>query len=141
MAANTNPIFTLTGRASWGTASLSTGTNTAKDGTGTMLPIFTAKATDGSFVQRIRFKCAGTTTSATVCRIFINNGASNATAANNILFDEITLPVTTLTETAATPVYEIPCNFVLPGGYVLNACIGTSTGTGGWYVSVIGGDY
>lgn len=137
MAANTAPIFSIAGDIEWGATALTT-QNTAKDGTGTVLTVFTADV-DGSFVQRIRFRAAGTNI-ATVARVFINNGSTNATAANNILYDEITLAATTLSEVAAQPVYELPLNFALPSGYKLNVTLGTTVAAG-YYVSVIGGRY
>jgi hypothetical protein len=137
MAANTQPIFSIAGDVEWGATAITTA-NTAKDGTGTVLTVFTANV-DGAFVQRIRFRSAGTNI-ATVARVFINNGSTNATAANNILYDEITLAATTLSETAAQPVYELPLNFALPAGYVLNITLGTTIAAG-YYVSVIGGKY
>jgi hypothetical protein len=138
MAANTAPIFSSLGDIEWGTTVLTT-QNTAKDGTGTVLTCFTADATNGGFVQRIRFRAAGTNI-ATVARVFINNGSTNATAANNILYDEITLAATTISEVAAQPVYELPLNFALPPGYKLNVTLGTTVAAG-YYVSVIGGKY
>jgi hypothetical protein len=138
MAANTAPIFSSLGDIEWGTTVLTT-QNTAKDGTGTVLTCFTADATNGGFVQRIRFRSAGTNI-ATVARVFINNGSTNATAANNILYDEITLAATTLSEVAALAVYELPLNFALPPGYKLNVTLGTTVAAG-YYVSVIGGKY
>jgi len=137
MAANTQPIFSIAGDVEWGATAITTA-NTAKDGTGTVLTVFTANV-DGAFVQRIRFRSAGTNI-ATVARVFINNGSTNATAANNILYDEITLAATTLSEVAAQPVYELPLNFALPAGYVLNVTLGTTVAAG-YYVSVIGGKY
>ncbi len=137
MAANTQPIFSIAGDVEWGATAITTA-NTAKDGTGTVLTVFTANV-DGGFVQRIRFRSAGTNI-ATVARVFINNGSSNATPANNILYDEITLAATTLSEVAAQPVYELPLNFALPAGYVLNVTLGTTVAAG-YYVSVIGGKY
>ncbi len=137
MAANTQPIFSIAGDVEWGTTAITTA-NTAKDGTGTVLTCFTANV-DGAFVQRIRFRSAGTNI-ATVARVFINNGSTNATAANNVLYDEITLAATTLSEVAALPVYELPLNFALPAGYVLNVTLGTTVAAG-YYVSVIGGKY
>jgi len=137
MAANTQPIFSIAGDIEWGATALTT-QNTAKDGTGTVLTVFTANV-DGAFVQRIRFRSAGTNI-ATVARVFINNGSTNATPANNILYDEITLAATTLSEVAALPVYELPLNFALPAGYVLNVTLGTTVAAG-YYVSVIGGKY
>ena len=138
MAANTAPIFSLLGDVQWGATAITTA-NTAKDGTGTVLTAFTADATNGGFVQRIRFRAAGTNI-ATVARVFINNGSTNATAANNILFDEITLAASTLSEVAALAVYELPLNFALPPGYILNITLGTTVAAG-YYVSVIGGKY
>jgi hypothetical protein len=138
MPANTSPIYTLLGDIQWGTTAITT-QNTAKDGTGTVLTVFTADATNGGFVQRIRFRAAGTNI-ATVARVFINNGSANSTAANNILWDEITLAATTLSEVAALATYELPLNFALPPGYKLNVTIGTTVAAG-YYVSVIGGKY
>ena len=138
MAANTAPIYSLLGDIEWGTTVLTT-QNTAKDGTGTVVNVFTADATNGGFVQRIRFRAAGTNI-ATVARVFINNGSTNATAANNILWDEITLAATTLSEVAALATYELPLNFALPPGYKLNVTIGTTVAAG-YYVTVIGGKY
>lgn len=138
MAANTAPIFSLLGDVQWGATTIATA-NTAKDGTGTVLNVFTADATNGGFVQRIRFRAAGTNV-ATVARVFINNGSTNATAANNILFDEITLAASTLSEVAALAVYELPLNFALPPGYKLNITVGTTVAAG-YFISVIGGKY
>jgi hypothetical protein len=137
MPANTSPIFSLTPVTQWGATAISTA-NTAKDGTGTVLLVLTAGA-NGAYVQRVRFRPSGTSVQ-TVARLFINNGSTNATAANNILFDEITLSAITISETAAQPSFEIPMNFALPAGYKLNITIGTTVAAG-WYVSAIGGDY
>lgn len=135
---NTVPIVSKAGDIQWGATAVATA-NTAKDGTGTVLTAFTADATNGGFVQRIRFRAAGTNI-ATVARVFINNGSTNATPANNILWDEITLAATTLSEVAALAVYELPLNFALPAGYKLNVTVGTTVAAG-YYVSVIGGKY
>lgn len=137
MAANTNPIFSIVPHIGWGTSLLTTA-NAAYDGTGTVLGAFTA-GSNGSFVQRIRFRAAGTNIAA-VARIFINNGSTNTSAANNILFDEITLSATTASQTGATVIYELPLNFGLPANYVINVTIGTTV-SAGYYVSVVGGDY
>ena len=136
--ANTQPIFSSLGDIQWGATAITTA-NTAKDGTGTVLTVFTADATNGGFVQRIRFRSAGTNI-ATVARVFINNGSANSTPANNILYDEITLAATTLSEVGALPTYELPLNFALPPGDKLNVTLGTTVAAG-YYVSVIGGKY
>lgn len=146
MAANTAPIFSLIADIQWGIADGNGGTagplktaNTAKDGTGTVLTCFTADATNGGFVQKITARPAGSNT-ASVLRIFINNGSTNATVANNILIAEISLPTTTLSEVASIPGYELPLNFPLPPGYKINVTLGTTVAAG-YFVSVIGGKY
>jgi len=138
MSANAQPIYSRLGDIQWGTTPLTTA-NTAKDGTGTVLTVFTADATNGGYVRSIRFKPAGSNV-ATVIRIFINNGLTNATPANNIYFDDVTLPLTTLTETAAQPLFELPLNWALPPGYKINVVLGTTVAAG-WYVSAVGGKY
>lgn len=140
MAANTTPIYSRVPDIQWGNSAL-TAANTAKDGTGTVLTVFTSDATNGGKVDRIRFRAAGTNV-ATVARLFINNGSTNATAANNVLWDEVTLPATTLSEVAALPNQEIvlPAGFALPAGYKLNVTVGTTV-VAGYYVSALGGKY
>ncbi|MBI2719344.1 MAG: hypothetical protein HY245_13200 [Rhizobiales bacterium] len=138
MPANNNPIFTATPDVQWATAAL-TAANTAKDGTGTVATVFTADATNGGYVAKLVARAIGTNV-ATVLRLFINNGATNATAGNNILFAEMTLPATTLSEVAAQPPYELPLNLALPAGYKLNCTIGTAVAAG-YMLSVVGGKY
>lgn len=146
MAVNNLPIYTKTPDIQWGAADGNGGTagplktaNTAKDGTGTVLTVFTADATNGGFAQKVRFRAAGTNV-VTVARIFINNGSTNATVANNILYDEITLTATTLSEIGAVAQYEVPLNIALPAGYKINVVLGTTVAAG-YFVSVIGGKY
>ena len=138
MAANTSPIYSLLGDIQWGTTTVATA-NTAKDGTGTVLTVFTADATNGGRVEKITFRAAGTNV-ATVARVFINNGATNGTAANNILYAEITLPITAVSEVAALTNQSIDLGFALPPGYKINVTVGTTVAAG-YYVSVIGGKY
>jgi len=138
MAANTNPIFTRSADVQWAGAAL-TAANTAKDGTGTVATVFTADATEGGFVHKLVARALGTNV-ATVLRIFVNNGGSNATAANNVLFAEMTLPATTLSEVAALAAYELPLNIALPAGYRINCTIGTAVAAG-YALSVYGGKY
>lgn len=135
MAANTSPIFALTPVIGYGTVATA---NTAKDGTGTVVTVFTAGA-DGAFVEDITFRAAGTNV-ATVARVFINNGSTNATATNNTLFKEITLPATTLSETVELPDIVLNINKRLPAGYKLNITIGTTV-SAGYAVTACGGDY
>ena len=138
MATNKNPMFTGTPDVQWGATALATA-NTAKDGTGTVLTVFTADATNGGYVHKLVARAAGTNI-ATVLRVFINNGSTNDTPANNILLAELTLSATTLSEVASLAPYEIPLNFALPAVYKLNCTVGTTVAAG-YYISVIGGKY
>ena len=138
MSGNISPIYSKVGDLQWGLSAI-TAANTAKDGTGTVLTVFTSDVTNGGYVQKIRFRSAGTNVT-TVARVFINNGNTNATASNNSLWDEITLTQTTLSETGALPTYELPLNFALPPGYKLNVTLGTAIAAG-YYCTIIGGKY
>lgn len=100
--------------------------------------MFTAGA-NGSYVQRLIARPAGTNI-ASVLRVFINNGSTNATIANNILIAEMTLPATTASAVAALQPVEMTLNFALPNAYKLNVTLGTTVAAG-HLVSCIGGDY
>lgn len=136
MAANTNPIFSRVPDIQWGVIDTA---NTAKDGTGTVVTVFTADANEGGRVERLRIRAKGTNV-ATVLRVWINNGSSNSTAANNTLLTEMTIAATTVSETAALADNELPLNIALPPGYKLNVTIGTSVAAG-LHVTAIGGKY
>lgn len=140
MAANANPIYSRTADVQW-IGYMVTANTTADLTAGTSYLVFTADATNGGFVSKIRFRAtpAGNTT-ATVARVWINNGSTTGTAANNILFDEITLPVTTASTTTATPNYEMPVNIALPAGYRIYATIHTASANG-WAATAVGGKY
>lgn len=136
MAANTAPIFSRLPDVQWATISAA---NTAKDGTGTVATVFTADATNGGRVDKIKARSLGTNV-ATVLRIFINNGSTNATAANNTLYAEKTIPATTLSETAELNDIVIPLDLALPAGYKLNATLGTAIAAG-LALTTVGGKY
>ena len=134
---NTNPIYTASGDTQW-TVSATTA-NTTKDlSSGTSFTAFTASAT-GGYVQRIRFKPLGTNV-ATVARVFINNGLTTATAANNTYWDDISLPSTTVSEISAQPTFELPLNMALPAGYKIIVTLGTAVAAG-YTITVVGGKY
>lgn len=140
MPANTSPIFTLTPEIQWATSPM-TVANTTKDLTsGTIYSVFTG-GTNGSYVQRIRFRTLGQNLASTVARVWINNGSTTSTAANNILWDEISLPNTSTTETTAQANYELPLNFALPPSYRIYVTLGTAPNAAGWATTIIGGDY
>jgi hypothetical protein len=145
MPANTAPIYSIAGDVN-SVAANNSGlvvgptANTAQDGTGTLYKAFTAGA-NGSYVQKIRFRPVGSP-AATVCRVFISSSTSTS-ATNTWLYDEITLPAVTVSQTAASSVFELPMNFALNASYLLYVTFGTSTGsTGtGYSVVTIAGDY
>ena len=136
MAANTAPIYSGAPIVTWGTIATA---NTAKDGTGTVVTVFTADAVNGGRVEKLKVRAQSTNT-ATVLRVFINNGATNATAANNSLYAEVTVPATTATEVAAQTDLEVPLGLSLPPGYKLNITIGTTVAAG-LAVTAVGGKY
>jgi hypothetical protein len=137
MPANTQPIFSIAGDAQW--SGLVVSANTTTDLTaGTIYPVFTGN-TNGSYVQKIRFRHL-TTNVATVARVWINNGSTTGNAVNNTLWDEITIAANTVSQTAASINYELPLGFALPAGYIIYVTLGTGI-AGGLKVTVIGGDY
>jgi hypothetical protein len=141
MPANSQPIFTRLADIQW-TVSAMTVANTTTDLTsGTIYLAFSADSTNGGYVQRIRFRTLGSNSNATVARVWVNNGLTTATAANNVLFDEITLPTTTVSQVAAQANYELPLNFALPAGYGIYITLGTAPTSAGWEATVIGGKY
>ena len=139
MAANTAPIYVLTPKISWSTI---TAANTALDGSGTVATVFTG-ATNGSYVTSIIVKSYTTTatSAAATFRIFVNNGSTNATPANNTLIRDFVLTAVTASNTASTLNWEFPINFMLPASYVLNCTIATVAGSSGFALTAIGGDY
>lgn len=126
MTANTTPIYPLTPKVWWSTAL--TAANTAMDGTGTTATVYTA-GTDGGFVSEIRAKSLGTCVQSVV-RVFLNNGSSSATAANNVLIAELTVQWTTASNFSSNPEFIIPINKMIPAGYKILVCIGTAVAAG-----------
>ena len=144
MALNNNPIYSGVGQiestSTYGFTYI-TASNTTLDATSINTYVSFSSSISGSFVQRIRFKASGTT-SATTARVFINNGGGTGSATNNALFDEITLPLTSTSNTAATSLYELPLNVALPPSYRLIVTLAVAQGpSGGWNATTIGGSY
>ena len=136
---NTDPIYSKIGDIQWGPAKATEGNiDVTGVATGATL-VFTADATSGGYVQKIRFRSAGTNV-ATVARVFINNGTDHTVASNNILYDEITLAATTISQVSALPTYELSLNFALPAAYCIYVILGTTVAAG-YFISVIGGKY
>lgn len=136
MALNTAPIYSAAPILSWGTLLTA---NIAADGTGTVVTVFTADATNGGRIEKLKIRALGTNI-ATVLRVFINNGSTNATAANNTLYSEITIAATTVSQAAALVDNEVLLGLALPAGYKVNITIGTTVAAG-LAVTGVGGKY
>lgn len=149
MAANTAPIFSRTSDLQLAGAIIGTNANTATDGTGANTSlIYTADATEGSFVQYVRLKSVSTI-AATVVRLWycsatgaFTPGTTN-TAANTTMIGEISVAAWTVSNTTASPTYDIPVNIALPASTKLLMTFGTSTGaaTTGFNPLTVAGKY
>jgi len=147
--ANTDPIYSRTWDIQLAGAIIGTSANTATDGTGANTTlIFTADSTDGGYVNYVRLKPVSTT-AATVARLWycsatgaFTPGTTN-TAANTTMIAELSIAAWTASNTAASPVYDIPVGFGLPASTKLLMTFGTSTGaaTTGFNPLVVGGKY
>lgn len=136
MAANVSPIFVLAPKNNY--ASTGTSANTNFDGTGTVVTLLTA-GSEGHKITKIRMWHMGTNI-ATVVRFFVNNGSTNATAANNALVYEYTMAANTASQVAASVPVEIAIDLPLQATYKLNVTIGTAIASG-IMVSLEGGTY
>jgi hypothetical protein len=152
MAGNSDPIYSKVGDIqSLSGAVVGPTANTAQDGTSSassMYSIYQADATNGGWLSGVNFQSAGSP-AATVARIYISTitgaitiGTTN-TASNTFLFKEVTLPVTTLSQTAAAPNFYVPMNIMMPPGYRILVSFGTSTGSAGtgYVVTAVAGKY
>lgn len=136
MAANTAPIYGRTPDIQLAGAVVGSSANTATDGTGANSTlIFTADATEGSYVTVVRLKPISTI-AATVARVFycsatgaFTPGTTN-TAANSTMVAELTIAGFTASNTLASPSYDIPINMPMPASTKLFITFGTSTGAG-----------
>jgi hypothetical protein len=94
---------------------------------------------NGSYIRKLRFKAIGTNV-ATVARIYINNGSTNATAANNSFFGEVSLPATTASNSATTPDMDYVMEIALPASFRLYVGLGTTVAAG-WNCIAVAGQY
>lgn len=148
MAPNTDPIFTRNGKIS---SVLITAANTSSQGGGTIgTDIFLvgqADATNGSFIQRVRFiptATAATNTTATVARVFLSSVSSGTTTSSNtFLLAEITLPLVAA-DNASTGViwFDIILGFPINAGYtILVTNHSAPAANTAWRATAIFGDY
>ncbi len=143
MPANTAPIYTLTPDT---TTDNSTGMPQAKTaaaadytGAGANNFLMHTAGPNGSFIRSIVAKAIGTNV-ASVLRVYVNNGSTNGTAANNGFVAEINLPATTASATAATTELEFPMEFAIKGAHRLYGGLGTAVAAG-WVFTVLAGQY
>jgi hypothetical protein len=144
MPANTKPIYSRVADVSnnAGTGMNQLVTAAANDYTGISANnslVFTADATNGGYIQRLRFKAGGTNV-ATVARIYINNGSTPGTAANNEFYGEISLPATTASAVAATVEIDYPMGFAINPGFRIYFGLATAVAAG-WICTPVGGRY
>lgn len=112
MPANTTPIFTLTPKAA--TANIAAA-NTARDGSGTLVTLFTAGA-NGSRIDFITFTSSQATPAASaarVMRVFLTDESGN----NPRLISEVVLSAVTASNTAIGSTSTI----TFTNGLIINA--------------------
>lgn len=147
MPGNPTPIYSKVG--AFGQVRVTTGLASSNVGTvGTdMFLAFTADATNGSFVQRVRWSVASTnasaTSTATVGRVYISSSNTVANTLTCSLFQEVALPsVTAGSPTVATYPIDIPMNIALPPNYaILVSNHTTPAANTAWIASVFAGNY
>lgn len=134
MAANNNPIFSKGGGQQWantdgdgGSAGPLKTQNTALDGTGTLLTVYTAPA-DGGYVEDLICSHAGTNIQS-VIRVWLAK-ATGTGVADAIKIAELTLPAVTAAANAGLPQPRIPIRMAIPAGYRLRVALGTTVANG-----------
>lgn len=151
MGANTDPIYSKLSDVQ-GSAMMVTAASVVYDISGTIgtdiYKVWTADTTNGGFVQRLRFKYAGnTTTTSVVCvaKVWLSSVTSGTPTIGTQawLLDEIALPATgTLAVGTALPSYDLPLNFAVPAGWCILVKITASQPANfGWLCTAIAGKY
>lgn len=144
MAANTQPIYSVSPDVSSdGSTGMATDLTTATgDYTGVSANhqlVFTADATNGGYVKKLRFQAKGTNV-ATVARIYLNNGSDHTTASNNSFFGQQSLPATTASNSSATVEIDYPLDIAINPGFCIYVGLGTTVAAG-WVCTAVGGKY
>lgn len=136
MVASTSPIFGRTPDVQVGGSVLGPTAVTAMDGTGALSLLFSADATEGGFVDEVRFKPAGSP-AATVARFFYctatgayTPGTTN-TAANTSLLAEFTLGAISSAANAGQSDFAVSLRKQMAAGHKILVGFGTSTGAAG----------
>lgn len=150
MAQNTSPIFVAVPKVGFATLTGNIGL-TRSDGVGTigtdMFLVFTADATDGSYISKVRISCAATASAsmtASVIRFYISSATSGATtAATAVLYQEVAVAALAASHTSnATNFYEVPFNIAIPASYTILASIDDNLAANTrWQILTFAGDY
>jgi len=116
MPANTSPIFTLTPKASLANIAAA---NTARDGSGTLVTLFTA-GTNGSRVDFITFTSSQATPAASAARV-MRVYLTNESGLLPELISEIVLPAVTASATAigATATITFTNGLIINAGQII----------------------
>lgn len=139
MPANTNPIFTLTPNVQLVSSAAA---NTASDGSGTLITIFTAGA-NGSLLESITFRNAQATaalSSAMVGKVFVTDTAG----ANPRLIDEVAIAAATrsVSVVGASSVINFLNGLPLASGQLVKVTTSVYAGAQDLvHVTAKGGDY
>lgn len=143
MSANLDPIYPIRGDQSVdnGTTmpSTITGASGDYDGTGANNALVHTAGSSGSFVRSLRFVAKGTNV-ASVARVYLNNASTNGTATNNDIWDQISLPATTASNTGATVTVVLPMGIALKAGWRIYVGLGTAV-SAGWVATADAGQY
>lgn len=147
MPANTSPIYALQPDVSSnaGTAMAPTLTTAAADYTGASANnqlVYTANSTEGGIVRGVFFAPLGSNT-ASVARVYLNNGSVNTTAGNNSYIGGFSLPGTAASNIAAEASFFYPFpngGIGLNPGFRIFVGLGTTV-VGGWRVTPVAGRY
>ncbi len=122
------PVFAATPRCAVGALSAA---NTNRDGTGTIVTVFTA-GSSGSKIEEVRITPAVTTTAGMV-RLYLHDGSTY------YLFSEHVIAAATLSGTVASTVTTITFdNLILPNGWSLRASTQVANSI---MVTAFGGDF
>lgn len=144
MPANTQPIFGLTPISTNAKVTTADATTT---GIGANVQLVMTAGANGAFVQKLIVQpiatSGSTTTSPATLRIYVNNGSSAGTAANNVLVRELSLSAisVSLTASSAALSYEVPLNFQLQANYTLLAGVTAMAANTQWNILTVASSY
>jgi len=154
MAANTAPRYTISGDYSTNSTITTSATmgpvalTATGDFTGVSanhVKVFTGDTTNGSRLVGLHFEATGINVQ-TVARVYMNNGGSQTTAANNALVGQLTLPATSASNNSAVGSADYyfpgPSGYAdIPPGFTVYVGLGTTVASGWVVTPVLGGKF